>query len=183
MVRSIGVQIGFEFPEDPPLLSLFGPDKNADYLTPSNPTFKNLELQELLDPLTDVDVDDVAGGLIKSNHKINVEVVKKFHEKMTKILTALYFGAKDAVLKMDSLNQLYMSMYAHVDGCLRELAKAESVKVFKPEVRKEVTKDKEDNPPSGVLGGDASLAEKLTEANKTEEIIQKVSLTCNDMII
>ena len=34
-----------------------------------------------------------------------------------------FFGVKDSILKTDALGQLYMDMYGHVDGCLREMVR------------------------------------------------------------
>ena len=137
---------------------------------------KNLVQQELMHPLEQVNgLDQTMISLIESNHQVNVAAMTRYHEKVVGILSSLYGGTKDAVLKLDSLNQLYMSMYAHVDGCLRELAKVEGAKVFRPNVRKAVMADDPAKPATGHLGGDESLAEKLQESNKTNEIITKVN--------
>ena len=122
-------------------------------------------------------MDDVQKGLIQANHDVNLEAQEGFWQKMKDMFCNFYFGVKDSVLKVDSLNSFSMDVYGHVDGCLQDLARSNNAKVFKPEVRPAVTKKVEDKEISGLLDGDANLVDKLTESNKTSEVIAKVLLT------
>ena len=69
-----------------------------------------------------------------------------------------------------------MDLYGHVDGSLREVARAKAVQLFKPGVRKAVAQKVEDKPATGLLDGDDNLAEKLQTTKKVEELIHKVML-------
>ena len=162
------------YPEHPPQLALYGPNKVSDYLTPSSATF--IPLPPLMDPLSGVvGVDPVATGMIQANHEVNRTAMNGFYEKVSSLFNKFYYGVKDAVLKLDSLNQFYMDLYGHVDGSIRELARAKAVQLFKPAVRNTVAKKVEDKPITGLLDGEENLAAKIQENNKNEELISKVN--------
>ena len=167
--------MGFTYPENPPQLTLYGPNKVTDSLTPATTPF--LPMPAMMDPAEGVGgLDDVQKGLIQANHDVNLEAQEGFWRKMKDMFCNFYFRVKDSVLKVDSLNSFSMDVYGHVDGCLRDLARSNAAKVFKPEVRPAVTKKVEDKEISGLLDGDANLVDKLTESNKTSEVIAKVLL-------
>ena len=169
----MGEQAGYTYPENPPHLALYGPNKITDYLTPATTPF--LSPPQLMDPTEGVDgLDDVQRGLLVANHNINVEATQGAWQKMKDFFSTFYYGIKDKVLKQDSLNQFYMDLYGHADGCLRELARSNAAKVFKPEVRQAVQKKTEDKEITGLLDGDVNLVDKLQESNKTNEVITKV---------
>ena len=178
-IRSMGEELGYVYPEHPEMVSLFGPEKVPDYLTPSTTNFTPKPV--LQDPLTDtisgeqVTCDDVVKSLVQTNHEANLSRVEDFYGKVVNLFERFYFGMKDGVLKSDSLCKLYTDVYGHVDGCFRELARNKAVQLFKPGVRKAVARTMEDKPDTGLLGGDDNLAVKLQETNKAEELVQKVT--------
>ena len=164
--------MGFVYPEHPPTLALYGPAKVADYLTPTTSGF--YPMPELMDPLTGVEgVDPVMRAVIESNNKVNRTAMRGFYEKAVANFNTFYFGVKDAVLKTDSLNQFYMDLFGHVDGSIRELARAKAVQLFKPSVRSAVARKVEEKPITGLLDGEENLAAKL-DTTKAADLINKV---------
>ena len=81
MQRNTGEELGYKFPELPGKLALYGPQKVEDYLTPSEAPF--LPLPELMDPKLEVDgLDNVQAGLIDGNHRVNMQALEGYHEKV-----------------------------------------------------------------------------------------------------
>ena len=181
-LRCTGEQLGYKYPDHPPQMSLYGPSKISDYLTPHIASF--IPMPELMDPLTGVEgLDPVMTGMVASNHEVNKTALKGFYDKVADMFGKFYFGVKDATLKIDSLNQFYMDLYGHVDGSIREAARSKAVQLFKPEVRKAVAARTEDKPITGLLDGKENLAAKLQDSNKTEELIHQVQFVPNFLFI
>ena len=174
--RQSADDLGFEFPEEPLKLTLFGPSKVVDYLTPT--TTKFLAEPVLMDPLTDVGgLDDVQRSAIAANMAINEQRLQGYVGQAQATYNSLFYGVKDTVLKMDALNSFYMDLYGHVDGSLRELCRHRAVQVFKPEVRAPLLKRPEDpRGDLGLLGGDTAIIDNLHEANKKDEVISKAGI-------
>ena len=108
IIRSTGEELGFEFPDEAPQLSLAGPKKVADYLTPTN--FKYHESPQLMDPTVDVELDGVQKSSIIGNHSLNVTAVDGYVRKAEHSFKTLYNGVKDAVLKVNIRGEL-VSIY------------------------------------------------------------------------
>ena len=84
-------------------------------------------------------------------------------------------GVKDHTLKLDNQFRFYMDLYGHVDGSLRDLVRAKLVQLFQHGVRKAVVPKGQEGGGKGLLDGEEAVTARLLEANKKNEVVEKVS--------
>ena len=99
-----GESVGYSYPEVPGQLTLMGPIKVADYLTPEKQDFQPLPY--LMDPLDGVlGLDELQRGLIKANHETNLVAPRGYFQRVSTEYSNLYNRTKDFSLKIDNLSR------------------------------------------------------------------------------
>ena len=176
-VRCSGKDLGFQYPEAPPLVQLLGPRKVQDRLAYSQlPSFASVSPQ-LDDLLKDTAVSPEDRATIAANldswKESSGEQARELASKFGNFMDQISMG----VNRLDSFLGFHLDLFAHCDGEVSELMREKATVLFNPSFRAAARgsgKPAEgEEEVSGLLGGDTSVRSRLLEATKEDELLTK----------
>ena len=138
-----------------------------------------MPLPTIMDTRDGAELSEEASRVVHANHEINIKLIKEYRDASVKNWEGVYEVARTNVLKVEAELQFYMELYSHCDGAMRDLIKERLLTLFRPNLRGAVAgnnlpQDKRGGDGSGLLGGEAAVKARLTDATKTDDLINKV---------
>ena len=164
-VKTSGKELGFQYPENPPLVQLLGPRKVQDRLAYKQlPTFSS-PCPPIADLLKGTTVSSENRAVIAANlcswEEKSKEQARDLSLKFGNFMDQISTG----VNRLDSFLGFHLDLFAHCDGEVSELMREKAAVLFNPLFRAAArgsgkpTAGKGES--SGLLGGEASVMSRL----------------------
>ena len=173
-VRTSGKDLGFQYPDQVPLVQIMGPRKVKDELyykslpdlAPDFPTLDDL-LKDTAVSTKDRNI--IAANLLGSEEKLN-EQLHGLSNKLGLFMDTISAG----VNRLDSFLGFHLDLFAHCDGEITDLMRSKVVILFNPSFRaaaRGLGKPAEGT--DGLLGGESAVRTRLLDATKEDELLNK----------
>ena len=179
-VRNSGKELGFRYPENPPLVQLLGPRKVQDKLAYSQLPSLSTVSPQLDDLLKDTSVSPEDRAIIAANldswREKSGEQARDLATKFGNFMDQISTG----VNRLDSFLGFHLDLFAHCDGEVSELMREKATYLFNPSFRAAARGSGKptdgEGEVSGLLGGDTLVRSRLLEATKEDELLNKTML-------